>query len=971
MDYSIFSKCVLTIHDPWSGGANKTYQSKDPLAKCNTHYIPATTLRDGKISITKPWKKPIDYCDIRCPFYHWQEGHDDPDAPPSDLPTELTNPRFNAQAKKNKNFRPDIHIILIDSCSSTLARRAIPQTLTFLEQKMGGVFMHHLNRVADNSHPNGFAFLFGKRIYESFRGFLGASDLAAEWSIQKACKTYLDNETMIMHEYAAEGYKTAHLLDWGDVFYYPYCKGYLKQPTDHRYEALNRILGVDKEFEKERLANCMEEWHALLKYHGQFAAGYKNNPKFGLSWLVSLLHGNANMLYHTDDYFLKYFQEHEKTFDNSFVFFMGDHGPRIGPTTGTEMGQREVNNPMLMLMVPKFLRENKELMTNLKAHSTSLLTHFDVYATLQDILKNAHATNYTSFKYEQILNPNPNNGTSILRPRGPFEDRNCQNVPVTGDYCLCEFNKTEKNFVPMGKFAVGLINEYVEQEMLSDLCAPLSLGKIESVSTYNPERATQLYEITFTTAPSSAKYKARIRIDDNDQFIASGHPSSPPERWSLYLAQMPTSHRSYEGKKKPAELPLVTFKQFQKLPLDLWVLVRNALTPADLLCLADADRFFKSEKAADILITFEQFVEMPQDVWLLLMEHFSPIDMLNLAYADDFFKGLITASPKRWASFVEHTSSGYGELDAKTYALSRSRKRWEAERKYLLAYGNEYTYPREVFGDPPFEDGLCRHVPPDGNREMASIDDLYILINNATFDQLGLWRLPGPDKYITAPAVRAHIAMLPIDGPKRDLWPQIAEMQPSCVTVHSSPVCHVGEMRSAIKDIMTLVPGLSKLWVHFGREIAEMDSLVEVKAPTIVAYFCMKKQVGTKYSSYKYVLDTKLLKDFHRIVVPALNTLIDQWERREREIDYITFNAQESPQPGRHYRMWNNFVELHRVDILMLPKELCEKRTDPIRLYDLDRLALIRRGPESHEGLLIGVYGASIVLLACDYNFRR
>ncbi|CAJ0572905.1 unnamed protein product, partial [Mesorhabditis spiculigera] len=680
---------------------------------------------------------------------------DDPDAPPSYLPTEPTNPRFNAQAKKNKNFRPDIHIILIDSCSSTLARRAIPQTLTFLEQKMGGVFMHHLNRVADNSHPNG---------------------------------------------------------------------------------ALNRILGVDKEFEKERLANCMEEWHALLKYHGQFAAGYKNNPKFGLSWLVSLLHGNANMLYHTDDYFLKYFQEHEKTFDNSFVFFMGDHGPRIGPTTGTEMGQREVNNPMLMLMVPKFLRENKELMTNLKAHSTSLLTHFDVYATLQDILKNAHATNYTSFKYEQILNPNPNNGTSILRPRGPFEDRNCQNVPVTGDYCLCEFNKTEKNFVPMGKFAVELINEYVEQEMLTDLCAPLSLGK-----------------------------------------------SSPPERWSLYLAQMPTLHLSYEGKKKPAELPLVTFKQFQKLPLDLWVLVRNALTPADLLCLADADRFFKavllppvaivpsstvsgakpltivkpkaeSEKAADILITFEQFAEMPQDVWLLLMEHFSPIDMLNLAYADDFFKGLITASPKRWASFVEHTSSGYGELDAKyrpesctemvfcrTYALSRSQKRWEAERKYLLAYGNEYTYPREVFGDPPFEDGLCRHVPPD---------------------------------------------------------------------------------------------------------------------------------VGTKYSSYKYVLDTKLLKDFHRIVVPALNTLIDQWERREREIDYITFNAQESPQPGRHYRMWNNFRELHP-DILLLPKELCEKRTDPIRLYDLDRLALIRRGPESHEGLLIGVYGASIVLLACDYNFRR
>ena len=73
--------------------------------------------------------------------------------------------------------------------------------------------------------------------------------------------------------------------------------------------------------------------------------------------------------------------------DNSFVFVGADHGLRFTDAVKTKVGKLDVNNPLLMMTLPKELRANKDLVQILEENSLELQTHFDTRATLLDILK--------------------------------------------------------------------------------------------------------------------------------------------------------------------------------------------------------------------------------------------------------------------------------------------------------------------------------------------------------------------------------------------------------------------------------------------------------------------------------------------------------------------------------------------------------------------------------------------------------
>ncbi|GMS92977.1 hypothetical protein PENTCL1PPCAC_15152, partial [Pristionchus entomophagus] len=83
----------------------------------------------------------------------------------------------------------------------------------------------------------------------------------------------------------------------------------------------------------------------------------------------------------------QFFERNKKEFDDSFVFFMGDHGLRFGWLAEDPIGERDISNPMLMISVPRFLREDTALMANLQQNSGQLLTHFDTHATFVDIVE--------------------------------------------------------------------------------------------------------------------------------------------------------------------------------------------------------------------------------------------------------------------------------------------------------------------------------------------------------------------------------------------------------------------------------------------------------------------------------------------------------------------------------------------------------------------------------------------------------
>ncbi|CAJ0575161.1 unnamed protein product, partial [Mesorhabditis spiculigera] len=337
-------------------------------------------------------------------------------------------------------------------------------------------------------------------------------------------------------------------------------------------------------------------------------------------------------------------------------------------------------------------------------------------------------------------------------------------------------------------------------------------------------------------------------------------------------------------------------------------------------------------------------------------------------------EGLITKSPKRWGTLKECTEPkrrfDIFSLDASTFQLTRRGAEWEPERKYLLAYGDVYSFQRQVkCTERSFDGHRCCHVPPGDDRMKPALEDLYILLNNATFEQFGFgsgWLVPDAEKYEKAPYIRTHNALLAIKGPKAELCRQIAGTKPYCVAVHSNPGEAGGELRSTINDVVMLMPDLKKLWAHFGREICESDCLVDVKMPTIVVYMALMKTVPTESLSYKkYEPDAGLLVQFNHTLVPTLQTIITQWEKREREIDYVVVNTQQ-PAFGRrcHWRdLDKGFADL--------PVQLCEGRHDVHHLYGDDRLCMIRREPFSDEGLFITISGDSILLFTCGYNTRR
>ncbi|GMT11979.1 hypothetical protein PFISCL1PPCAC_3276, partial [Pristionchus fissidentatus] len=64
-------------------------------------------------------------------------------------------------AEGAKNNPPSVYIMVMDSFSNSHARRVFPKTLKYLQDEFESVSMHHVNKVGENSRPNGYAFLMG------------------------------------------------------------------------------------------------------------------------------------------------------------------------------------------------------------------------------------------------------------------------------------------------------------------------------------------------------------------------------------------------------------------------------------------------------------------------------------------------------------------------------------------------------------------------------------------------------------------------------------------------------------------------------------------------------------------------------------------------------------------------------------------------------------------------------------------
>ena len=216
---------------------------------------------------------------------------------------------------------------------------------------------------------------------------------ATDYPNNSFCNKYLDNEQFIGFRFQDDEYVTMMNEDWSlGIFNWPACKGFSKTPVDHYMRPFH--LRVDgKQWKSDSINNavhsrsCHETYYHLIEYLKDFISKYPDKPKFSLTWMVYLAHNDGNALYHTDEYFYQFFKDYKEQFSNSFLFVMGDHGNRFGNFRKTSIGEAEDNNPFLFLSIPERLRDDAELMAQIRTNSKQLITHYDIYATLVDIVK--------------------------------------------------------------------------------------------------------------------------------------------------------------------------------------------------------------------------------------------------------------------------------------------------------------------------------------------------------------------------------------------------------------------------------------------------------------------------------------------------------------------------------------------------------------------------------------------------------
>ncbi|EYC08867.1 hypothetical protein Y032_0063g3403 [Ancylostoma ceylanicum] len=252
----------------------------------------------------------------------------------------------------------------------------------------------------------------------------------------------------------------------------------------------------------------------------------EGSSKFSLSWVTKLAHDDTGRLYKGDNDLYNFFVKNRQELDNSFMFFLGDHGPRFGKETKTTFGRNEANNPFLYVTIPKPLR-NTWMLKVLKEKEYELITPHDIHATLKDILEEQPNSNFNDTTYKSFLPAS--RGSSLLRDFEPGMPRNCKTLPIPFQYCICQYEKAPLDddalAIKLGQFAVDGINHLLKQNNVSQNCSHLILHQVHSVSRYVlPEdqmKTTAIYDVTFQVSPSAGLFQIPIRAK-NGIFMLAG-----------------------------------------------------------------------------------------------------------------------------------------------------------------------------------------------------------------------------------------------------------------------------------------------------------------------------------------------------------------------------------------------------------------------------------------------------------------
>ncbi|KAK4875180.1 hypothetical protein RN001_011602 [Aquatica leii] len=285
------------------------------------------------------------------------------------------------QSKYAKNKPLSVLFIGIDSISRLNMIRSMPNTYNFLEENKWIEFKGY-NKIADNTFPNVMAILTGMNESTTF----------------KLCNPkvvgQLDKCNLLWYDYKKLDFITAYAEDEAEISTFNYLKkGFEKKPTDYYFRPY--ILATERHLNNlilDGVRYCTGPESAgerILNIARDFTQTFKNHSSFGFFWMNSFSHNEINSVSRMDSKTVDFLVDLNRTgvMKNTIVIFLSDHGFRFGSFTYTHAGWLEERLPFFYISVPKwFQKKFPDKYLNLIKNSERLITPYDLYMTLQEVL---------------------------------------------------------------------------------------------------------------------------------------------------------------------------------------------------------------------------------------------------------------------------------------------------------------------------------------------------------------------------------------------------------------------------------------------------------------------------------------------------------------------------------------------------------------------------------------------------------
>uniref|UniRef100_A0A1I7SED7 Sulfatase domain-containing protein n=1 Tax=Bursaphelenchus xylophilus TaxID=6326 RepID=A0A1I7SED7_BURXY len=539
--------CRLPKVDPWNAEVLQFFDPKSDISaseSCKVKYDERSKLINGTLVMLSQdgeeckYRCSIPVSDRKVNFTEWTKisgiGEDHTDCEVAEVKCEIagnisyhfSHTQIVEKPSKGIKFDAksrDVYVLVLDSISSNQFMRTLSGSKKYLEEEFGSIHFPYLNRVAEGSKQNAYAFLLDQRPldmpetpWSPFKG--GGRD--AELCNLRITR---DNFSYVGWDFEDRGYRTMIDLDsrYG-LFDYGSCYGFDHMPADHY---MNGFYNLFYHYPWEDLfANvyekvCKEPHHYLFENMRQFSDAYKGQPKFSITWFVSLAHDSLNGVFHADKHFKLFFMSMREKFNDSYVIVMGDHGLRFGGILGTNTGKIDSSNPTFMISLPQDMRKNEDLVNQLKQNTKHLLSQHDVYATLAEIAQNNHkwtaSTPFSTTKFEPT--DRELKGSSILHPLPT--PRDCSTLYIPFNHCICQHKEVavqnQSLAIEAGQKVVEIMNNNITNSNYSSNCSVLTLGKelLLELSEFDPdEEGEKVYLIKFAVVPSGGKYQAYFGV---------------------------------------------------------------------------------------------------------------------------------------------------------------------------------------------------------------------------------------------------------------------------------------------------------------------------------------------------------------------------------------------------------------------------------------------------------------------------